>query len=75
MKKRLKNQIKKYHLQIIIFLIVHSLKYFSFTKILSIGGVISGGVAGILVLLMAGLVLGFGKARSFFPTVPRPFRR
>ena len=37
---------------IFIFLIVMMFKYFTFTKILSIGGIISGGIMGILILLM-----------------------
>ncbi len=37
---------------VLIFLIIRSSEFFSFTKILSIGGVISGGLIGALVLLM-----------------------
>ena len=37
---------------ILVFLIVEFFDYFSFTKILSIGGVVSGGLIGISVLLM-----------------------
>ena len=36
-----------------IFLIIRSFEYFSFTKILGIGGVISGGLIGTMILLMA----------------------
>lgn len=38
---------------IFIFLFIKMFKYFTFTKILSIGGVVSGGLIGILILLMA----------------------
>jgi tyrosine-specific transport protein len=37
---------------IIIFIIIQLFDFFSFTKILSIGGVVSGGITGILVLFM-----------------------
>lgn len=38
---------------IIIFIIIQMFDFFSFTKILTIGGVVSGGITGILVLFMA----------------------
>jgi tyrosine-specific transport protein len=41
-------------LPIFLFLIVRFFDYFSFTKVLSIGGVISGGLTAILILLMIG---------------------
>ncbi len=39
-------------LPIILFIIIQMFDFFSFTKILSIGGVVSGGLASILILLM-----------------------
>lgn len=50
-------------LPIFIFLIVSLFRFFSFTKILSIGGVVSGGIAVILILLIVKKAKNEGKKK------------
>jgi len=49
---------------IFIFLLTRFFKFFSFTRILSIGGVISGGLISILIMLMIGKSKKMGKRKS-----------
>jgi tyrosine-specific transport protein len=48
---------------IVVFLLIQFSNYFSFTKILGIGGVISGGITGIMILLMARKAKQKGKRK------------